>query len=148
MRAIIQRVNKAQVFVRDSLVSQIQKGLLVFVGFKKGESQDSLLKASSKIVNLRIFEDVQGKFNLSLRDVEGEVLCVSQFTLYADIRKGRRPSFEEAETPLKAHELYDTFCKLLENQGVRVERGIFGERMNVVLENWGPVTIILDTDYL
>lgn len=148
MRVVIQRVKKAEVFVNNRLISSIDTGLLLFVGFSKKDSEEDLKKAASKIVNLRIFEDSYGKFNFSLKDKGFKILCVSQFTLYADLKKGRRPSFEESLEYEKAQIYFDTFCKYIEMEGVEVKRGIFGEKMLVYLENWGPATFILDTQQI
>lgn len=148
MRAVIQRAGYARVVVDNELVSEIDGGLLVLVGFKKEESEEDLLKVAQKIVNLRVFEDDAGKMNLSVRDAAGKILCVSQFTLYAGLKKGRRPSFDQAENPDRARLLYETFLRLLEKEGVVVEKGVFGAKMQIELSNQGPVTIFLDSEEL
>lgn len=144
MRAVIQRVSSAQVEVDGAVVGQIGKGFLVLVGFTEGDDEPTLEWAVRKIAGLRLFEDGDGKMNLGLADVGGSVLAVSQFTLYADIVKGRRPSFTAAARPEIAERLYDRFCELLEAQGLVVARGIFGAKMAVSLMNDGPVTIFLE----
>ena len=148
MKAVIQRVKRAKVKVDNKSVSHIGRGLLVLAGFQRGEREEELEKIARKIVALRIFEDSGGKMNLSLKDINGEILCVSQFTLYGDVRRGRRPSFEKAEVSYRAEDLYYKFCQFLEKEGVGVKRGIFGAVMEVELLNAGPVTIILDSEVL
>ena len=147
MRALLQRVGRASVSVGGEPISQIAAGLLVFLGIKIGDTLTEARWLAQKLANLRIFEDAQGKFNLALVDVEGEALVVSQFTLYADARRGRRPSFSQAASPDVAAPLVDSFCDLLRELGVRrVESGRFGAHMVVEIVNDGPVTIMLDTD--
>ncbi len=149
MRAVVQRVNRSQVKVNGLVVGSIGRGLNILLGIKKGDSEEDAQKLVKKIVNLRIFEDKKGKFQLSLLDIEGEALIISQFTLYANTRKGRRPSFEEAEEPKRAEELYNFFVREFKKTGVKkVETGIFGAMMEVLIENWGPVTILLDSEQL
>jgi len=145
MRAVLQRVRSASVSVKGECVSAIGKGLLVLLGITRDDNQDTVMQLADKIVALRIFEDQEGKMNLSICDASGEALVVSQFTLYADCRKGRRPSFTNAAPPDQAKELYERFCDLLTKSGVPTCRGEFGEKMIVALENDGPVTIALDT---
>ncbi len=145
MRAVLQRVTRAQVRVDGKVTGEIGKGLLALLGVgheDQSADADSLL---DKIVNLRIFEDPQEKMNLSLLDVGGELMVISQFTLYADCRKGRRPSFTDAGSPEEARRLYDYFVVRAKNLGVKVETGIFQALMEVDLVNFGPVTILLDT---
>jgi D-tyrosyl-tRNA(Tyr) deacylase len=145
MRAVIQRVSRVQVRVAEQIIGEIAKGLLVLLGVGKGDTKaeaDSLL---DKILNLRIFEDEQGKMNLSLLDVAGELMVISQFTLYADCRKGRRPSFTDASPPEEAKVLYDYFISRAKSQGMKVAAGIFQALMEVELVNFGPVTILLDS---
>ncbi len=146
MRAIIQRVKKARVEIDNSIVAFIEKGLLVFVGI---EDADTALDASwlaSKIVNLRIFGDSEGKMNLALKNIQGQVLIVSQFTLHASTKKGSRPSFIKAAKPLKAIPLYEKFIEEIDKlSDKKVQTGEFGADMNVILENDGPVTIFIDT---
>ncbi len=153
MRIIIQRVKEAKVEVRKKVVASIGKGLLLLVGFSPSDEGlpgtplwNKILK---KIVNLRIFPDDEKKMNLSLLDIKGEILVVSQFTLYADIKKGNRPSFVQAAPPDIAVNLYERFIKdLKESYSINVKSGIFGEEMFVHLCNWGPVTIVLDSEIL
>ncbi len=145
MRAVIQRVKSAEVYVGDRLSGKIGKGLLVFVGVARGDGEDDISYLISKLPDLRIFEDSSGKFNLSLQEINGEILVVSQFTLYGDCRKGRRPSFTEAEEPTVAKNLYDRLIFKLRERGVPVETGEFQAKMEVHLINDGPVTLLLDS---
>ena len=145
MKAVIQRVRSAEVHVDDQLLGSIGKGLLVFVGIAKGDGENDLSYLTSKIPDLRIFEDESGKFNRSLKEVGGGMLVVSQFTLYGDCRKGRRPSFTEAEEPEAARHLYDRFVSQLRAEGVPVQTGAFQAKMEVHLINDGPVTLLLDS---
>jgi D-tyrosyl-tRNA(Tyr) deacylase len=145
MRAVIQRVSQARVHVEGQIISQIGKGLLLLLGIGKGDSQREADELLEKMIHLRIFEDPQGKMNLSLLDVAGELLVVSQFTLYADCRKGRRPSFTDAGSPEEARVLYDYFIGRARGRGVKVAAGIFQATMEVELVNSGPVTILLDS---
>ncbi|CCI82284.1 D-aminoacyl-tRNA deacylase [Lactobacillus hominis] len=144
MRVVIQRVNKAQVAIDGEVVGKIAKGFLLLVGLKEGDDLDVVKKAADKISKMRIFEDEDGKTNLSLKDVNGEILSVSQFTLLANTKKGNRPSFVEAMRPPKSKELWEEFNSELENHGFHVETGHFGADMQVSLENDGPFTIVLD----
>ncbi|RKZ26658.1 D-tyrosyl-tRNA(Tyr) deacylase [bacterium] len=146
MRALIQRVRWARVRVHGEVKGEIGKGFLVLLGVKKGDTEKDAEYLAKKTVNLRIFENEKGKFDLSLLDVNGELLVVSQFTLYGDTRRGRRPDFTRAEEPGKAKELYEKFIEYTRSHGVKVEEGIFGERMEVELLNDGPVTIILESE--
>jgi D-tyrosyl-tRNA(Tyr) deacylase len=145
MRALIQRVRWARVRVSGEIVGQIGEGLLVFLGVGHSDTLDDLNYLAEKIVHLRIFADEAGKMNLSLKDRGLPVLAVSQFTLYADCRKGRRPFFGEAAPPEKAAEMYQQFGEALLKQGVHVENGVFQAHMEVELCNDGPVTIWLDS---
>ena len=145
MRAVVQRVQSAEVFVEGRLSGKIGNGLLVFIGVGKGDGEEDISYLTSKLPELRIFEDASGKFNLSLKEIGGEMLIVSQFTLYGDCRKGRRPSFTEAEEPTVAKSLYDRFVSKLERLGVPVQTGEFQARMHVHLINDGPVTLLLDS---
>ena len=145
MRAVIQRVKSAKVCVDNRLTGSIEKGLLILLGVGKGDSESDISFLTSKIPELRIFEDESGKFNLSLNEIGGEMLVVSQFTLYADCRRGRRPSFTEAEEPASAKDLYERFILRLREQGITVQTGEFQAKMEVHLINDGPVTLLLDS---
>ena len=145
MRAVIQRVLRASVQVDSRDVSTIGPGLLILLGVGKEDSENSALKLSSKCAALRIFEDEDGKLNRSCAEVGGEVLCVSQFTLYGDLRRGNRPSFDAAAPSASAEPLYEAFCSRLERLGLKCSRGVFGVEMRVELVNDGPVTLILDS---
>ena len=144
MRIVIQRVNRASVKIAGNIVGQISKGLLLLVGLKEGDEADIVKKAAAKIAKMRIFEDKKGKTNLAIKDVGGQILSVSQFTLLADTKKGNRPSFIKAMRPPKSKELWEQFNKELENLGLTVATGEFGADMQVDLENDGPFTIVLD----
>ena len=144
MRVVIQRVNHAQVDIDGKTVGNIGKGFLLLVGIKNGDDLSVIKKAADKISKMRIFEYEEGKTNLSLKDVNGEILSVSQFTLMANTKKGNRPSFVEAMRPPMSKELWEDFNKELENAGFHVETGEFGADMKVSLENDGPFTIVLD----
>jgi D-aminoacyl-tRNA deacylase len=146
MRAVIQRVERASVRVQDAIISQIDRGLLLFLGVEPADSRDDILWLAGKTARLRIFSDENGAMNLSVRDVSGELLVVSQFTLFASTRKGNRPSFLSAAAPDQANKLYEEFCRELESEAARpVLRGIFGADMQISLVNDGPVTIYIDT---
>jgi D-tyrosyl-tRNA(Tyr) deacylase len=146
MRAVIQRVTRASVDVKREIVSQIGRGLLVFLGVEGVDSQEDGLWLAGKIARLRIFPDENGAMNLSVRDIAGDLLVVSQFTLFASTRKGNRPSFIHAAEPGQANQLYEEFCQQLETEIAKpVRRGIFGAPMQVDLVNEGPVTIWIDT---
>ncbi len=145
MRAVIQRVSKASVTVEEKIVGQIGQGFLILLGIAHSDSEAEAAFLARKIAGLRVFEDGDGKMNLSLSEIGGAVLAVSQFTLYADTRKGRRPSFVDAARPEQAEPLYRRFCELLLAEGVPVEKGIFQATMQVALVNDGPVTILMDT---
>jgi D-tyrosyl-tRNA(Tyr) deacylase len=146
MRLLVQRVSWAEVRVADRLVGRIEKGLLVLVGFGTGDTPGLLLKAAHKLVNLRVFSDEEGRMNLSLREVGGGLLVVSQFTLYGELRKGFRPSFARAAPPEQARSLYEAFLEELRRQApdIPVETGEFGAKMAVSLCNDGPVTLWLE----
>ncbi|MBO8159299.1 D-aminoacyl-tRNA deacylase [Thermosyntropha sp.] len=148
MRAVVQRTNHSMVTVEGQVKGEIKQGLTVLLGIKKGDTEKDAEYIIDKIVNLRIFEDEKGKMNLSLLDVGGEILLVSQFTLYGDARKGRRPSFTEAELPEKAQELFDYSLEILRSMDIKVETGVFGADMKVLIENDGPCTILLDSERL
>ena len=146
MRAVIQRVTRASVEVKREIVSQVGRGLLVFLGVEGPDSQEDGLWLAGKIARLRIFPDENGAMNLSVRDIAGDLLVVSQFTLFASTRKGNRPSFIGAAPPDQANQLYEEFCAQLETDVARpVLRGIFGADMQINLVNDGPVTIYIDT---
>ena len=146
MRAVIQRVRHAKVTVDGEVTGQIEQGILVLLGVKAGDAEKDGAWLAAKIANLRIFTDSEGKMNDSMLDIGGGALVVSQFTLYGDCRKGRRPSFVGAAHPSLAEPLYERFCEQLSNQGVtRVERGVFGAMMDVELLNDGPVTLTIDS---
>ncbi|WP_164683806.1 D-aminoacyl-tRNA deacylase [Streptococcus hyointestinalis] len=144
MRVIIQRVKTAQVAVADEVIAEISDGLLLLVGVAPDDTQEDLDYACRKIVNMRIFSDEAGKMNMSIKDIKGSILSVSQFTLFAETKKGNRPAFTGAANPTLAKDYYEQFNDKLA-QSVPVETGIFGADMQVTLENDGPVTIILDT---
>lgn len=144
MRALLQRVKKANVSVDDRIVGQIGPGFVVFLGVTHSDTEDEAKWLANKIAGLRLFEDQAGKMNLSLFDVEGSVLVVSQFTLYADARKGRRPSFTEAADPAHAEPLVTYFAERLRQRGLKVETGVFGAFMQVEIQNDGPVTLMLE----
>lgn len=146
MRAVIQRVSSARVEVATELIGEINQGFLILLGISPTDGQAELVYLAEKIAHLRVFEDEAGKMNLSLLDLGGEALVVSQFTLYADTRRGRRPGFSAAAAPELAEPLYLQFCEQLRKLGILVATGRFGAMMNVSLVNWGPVTIIIDTD--
>lgn len=145
MRAVIQRVSEASVTVDGQIVGQIQKGFLVLLGVSTTDTQDDVVWTAGKLAGLRVFEDADGKMNLALSDVGGSVLLVSQFTLYGDCRKGRRPSFVEAARPEQANALYQSVAAELRGLGLQVETGVFQADMKVRLLNDGPVTLILDS---
>jgi D-tyrosyl-tRNA(Tyr) deacylase len=143
VRAVVQRVREASVVVDGELVGACGHGLAILLGVAAEDDEEAATRLAGKIARLRIFENTDGRFHLSLLDVGGEALVVSQFTLVADTQKGNRPSFTGAARPEVAEPLYDYFCTTLEREGVRVARGIFGARMQVSLVNDGPVTIVL-----
>ena len=145
MKIVIQRVKEAKVEVDCKIVGKIGFGFVVLVGFTKGDSEIIVDKMINKMINLRIFEDQAGKMNLSLNDVAGSILSISQFTLYADCKKGRRPSFIEALNPKEAKVLYQYFNQGLLEENIHLEKGVFGADMQISLCNDGPVTIVLDS---
>lgn len=144
MRLLIQRVSKASVKVERECVGKINKGFLVFLGITHGDTKDNVDYLVNKLYNLRVFEDENEKMNLSIKDINGEILIVSQFTLYADTSHGNRPSFINAAKPDKANELYEYFIEKAKQKGLKIEAGIFGADMKVELLNDGPVTILLE----
>ena len=145
MRVVLQRVSHASVAVAREVVGQIDLGLLAFVGIGPEDTKKEVVQMCDKIAGLRIFEDDQGKMNLSLQDVQGEILIVSQFTLWGDCRKGRRPSFTDAASPEIAEPLYEQFVTEMAVRGVRVATGAFGADMQVTIVNEGPVTMLLES---
>jgi len=147
MRAVLQRVSRGSVSVNGEVLSDIGQGLVILVGVGDGDTEDDARWLARKTANLRIFEDQEGRFDRSLLDVQGHVLVISQFTLYGDARRGRRPSFTHAADPTVAEPLIQRYCDLLRDEGVsEIGQGQFGAHMNVEILNDGPVTIILDTD--
>jgi D-tyrosyl-tRNA(Tyr) deacylase len=146
MRAVVQRVLSARVLVDGKEVSSIGKGILVLLGVAKDDEEEDISYMVKRISNLRIFEDESGKMNFSVRDIGGEVLVVSQFTLYGDVRWGNRPSFENSAPRDRAEKIYDAFCNQLSSElGREIKRGVFGAMMEIHLINYGPVTIIVDS---
>ena len=146
MRAVVQRVTSSSVKVDGEVIGSIKKGFNVLLGICKDDTVEDLKYIKEKIINLRVFQDENEKMNLSIIDVRGEILAISQFTLYADCKKGNRPSFTNAGKPDLATVLYDQFNQKLQDQGMHVEKGIFGADMKIELLNDGPVTIILDSN--
>ncbi|MCA1021695.1 D-tyrosyl-tRNA(Tyr) deacylase [Halobacillus litoralis] len=145
MKAVVQRAVDASVTVEEETVGSIERGLVILLGVTHEDTEEDARYLADKIPHLRIFEDENGKMNHSLKDVEGQMLSISQFTLYGDTRKGRRPNFMGAARPDAAVQLYESFNKMVMDQGVHVETGSFGAMMNVQLTNEGPVTLILDS---
>ena len=145
MRAVVQRVKSASVSVDNKVIGEIEKGLLVFLGIGNGDTETDLKYIADKVTGLRIFGDENDKMNNSVEDIDGEILVISQFTLYGDCRKGKRPKFTSSMEPVTATELYEKFIELVKNKGIKTEHGEFGADMSVSLVNDGPVTIILDS---
>jgi len=145
VKALIQRVTRASVSVASEVVGRIDRGLVVFIGVATGDTEKDAQYLAQKTVSLRIFSDEEGRFNLSALDIKGELLVVSQFTLLADTRKGRRPSFIEAAPPTQAEEIFERFVEQARATGLRVETGRFQQYMQVEIHNDGPVTILLDS---
>ena len=143
MKLVVQRVKKATLSVEGKLISEIGKGMVVFLGIGKDDSEREIEFYSKKIANMRIFEDENGKMNLSIKDIRGDILLVSQFTLYANTSHGNRPSFFEAEEPKRANLMYEQFCLSLMDYNITVKKGVFGADMQIIQNNDGPVTIIL-----
>ncbi len=148
MRAVVQRVSRARVSVEGRVTGEIGAGLVVLVAVGCGDQAATAAEFAEKVAHLRIFDDAEGKMNLSLLDTGGAALAISQFTLYGDVRRGRRPGFEQAAAPDLANPLYEEFVRALRAIGVRVETGVFQARMAVELVNEGPVTILVDSDKL
>jgi len=146
MRAIVQRVSKASVTVDEKVTGAIEEGLMVLLGIREGDSETEARWLAHKTANLRIFSDTAGKMNLSVMDIGGSILAISQFTLYGDIRRGFRPSFAHAAPPEVAEPLVNLYCEALKAEGIHVETGVFGAHMVVDLVNDGPVTIIMERD--
>ncbi|GFN33590.1 D-aminoacyl-tRNA deacylase [Paenibacillus xylaniclasticus] len=145
MRVVVQRSKRASVEVEGSVVGEIEQGLVLLVGVTHEDTEADAKWLADKVAGLRIFEDESGKMNLSVQDVGGDILSISQFTLYGDCRKGKRPNFMTAARPEPAEALYNRFNELLQASGLRVATGVFGAMMDVSLINWGPVTLILDS---
>lgn len=146
MKLVLQRVKESSVTIDGQVHGMIEKGYMALVGFSSQDTKEIVDKMIDKMIHLRVFEDEQGKMNLSLLDMKGSILSISQFTLYADCRKGRRPGFTDAAKPDRAIPLYDYFNKKIKSLGIHVETGVFGADMKVALVNDGPVTIILDSE--
>ena len=146
MRAVVQRVKKSSVTVEEKITGKIGQGLMVLIGVEDGDSEKDVDYIADKVCGLRIFEDEQGKMNLSVEDIGGEVLAVSQFTLLAEARKGRRPSFTKAAAPDEANALYRKVIDKIESRNINVEEGVFQAEMMVEIHNDGPVTILLDSN--
>lgn len=145
MRVCLQRVTSARVTVDGAVVGEIGAGLVLLAGFRAGDDESLLLPMAQKIAQLRIFEDSDAKMNLSLADLGYSVLVVSQFTLYADTRRGRRPSFTDALAPAEAERLYERFAQIFRDMGITVATGRFGAKMLVEIANWGPVTMVIES---
>jgi D-tyrosyl-tRNA(Tyr) deacylase len=145
MRIVVQRCKQAEVSVADRVIGRIGQGLMLLVGITHEDTEQDAKYLAEKIAGLRIFEDEHGKMNVSVLEIDGQILSVSQFTLYGDCRKGKRPNFMAAARPEQAAPLYEKFNELLQAQGLHVETGVFGEMMDVSLTNWGPVTLIIDS---
>ena len=148
MRAVVQRVKNASVTVDGNVTGAIEHGLLIYLGVANEDDENLCVKMANKIAKMRIFEDADEKMNLSVQDVKGSILVVSQFTLYANLHKGNRPSYDGAGEPKHAEKLYEYFIKVLEELGFNVGHGIFGAHMHVQYENDGPVTILMDSKEL
>ena len=146
MRAVVQRVTEGKVLVEGKIVGAIGKGLMILLGIRNEDTEKDAEWLAEKCVNLRIFENEEGKFHFSLLDISGEILVVSQFTLYSDCRRGRRPSFTAAAPPELAEKLYNRFLEILKQKELKVETGIFAARMKVEIHNDGPVTLILNSE--
>lgn len=145
MRAVVQRVSEAEVLVENNIEGSIKTGIVILLGVEESDTQDDVVYMADKIVNLRIFEDEEGKMNRSLLDINGAILVISQFTLYGDCRKGRRPSFIQAARPEKASQLYESFIDKCKSMSIKTESGVFQAEMKVRLCNDGPVTLLIDS---
>jgi len=148
MRAVVQRVKEGSVEIKKKEIAKIEEGLIILLGVGQNDVEKDAEYLAEKIINLRIFEDKEGKMNLSVKDINGQILVISQFTLYGDCNKGRRPSFISAAPPDKAVKLYDYFKKYIKNYGLKIETGQFQAMMLVKIYNDGPVTILLDSEKL
>ena len=144
MKAVIQRVSKAEVTVDDKIRGKISEGLLMFIGIAQDDSMSNVIKLGDKVLSLRIFNDINKKMNLSIHDIQGSLLIISQFTLYADCKNGNRPSFINAASPAHAKKIYNEFVNYMNQQKINVQSGVFGADMKVSLVNTGPSTFILD----
>jgi D-tyrosyl-tRNA(Tyr) deacylase len=145
MKIIIQRVNFAEIFVNNKFKGKIQKGIVAYIGVTNGDSVKDIDFCIDKLINLRIFDDESGKLNLSVKDINGNLLIVSNFTIYGNTKKGRRPSYTDSAPASEAYEIYNLFVKKLEQTGIRFETGEFGQYMRIVSENDGPVNLIIDS---
>ena len=145
MKIIVQRVNFAEIFVNNKFKGKIQKGIVAYIGITNGDSVKDIDFCIDKLINLRIFDDESGKLNLSVKDINGNLLIVSNFTIYGNTKKGRRPSYTDSAPASEAYEIYNLFVKKLEQTGVRFETGEFGQYMRIVSENDGPVNLIIDS---
>lgn len=145
MKVVLQRVKEASVVVGDDVVGRIDSGLCLLVGVERGDTEEDVLFLAKKIVELRIFPDEDGKMNLSVKDISGGILAISQFTLAGSVKKGRRPSFDKAEEPERAEILFNSFVARLREHGMAVETGVFAAMMNVCIVNEGPVTFVLES---
>ena len=145
MKIIIQRVNFAEIFVNNKFKGKIQKGIVAYIGITNGDSVKDIDFCIDKLINLRIFDDESGKLNLSVKDINGNLLVVSNFTIYGNTKKGRRPSYTDSAPASEAYQIYNLFVKKLEQTGIRFETGEFGQYMRIVSENDGPVNLIIDS---
>lgn len=145
MKIIVQRVNFAEIFVNNKFKGKIQKGIVAYIGITNGDSVKDIDFCIDKLINLRIFDDESGKLNLSVKNINGNLLIVSNFTIYGNTKKGRRPSYTDSATASEAYEIYNLFVKKLEQTGIRFETGEFGQYMRIVSENDGPVNLIIDS---
>ena len=145
MKIIVQRVNFAEIFVNNKFKGKIQKGIVAYIGITNGDSVKDIDFCIDKLINLRIFDDESGKLNLSLKNINGNLLIVSNFTIYGNTKKGRRPSYTDSAPASEAYEIYNLFVKKLEQTGIRFETGEFGQYMRIVSENDGPVNLIIDS---
>lgn len=146
MRAVVQRVKKASCTVDEKIVGQIEKGIVLFLGVGEGDGDQDLKYLVDKVLGLRIFSDEDGKMNRSLEDIGAEILIISQFTLYGDVRKGKRPSFTRSSSPEIGEAYYNQFIEAVRSRGIKAETGVFGAHMDIELINDGPVTILLDSE--